>query len=57
MAAIGLGAALQAIGLVGLLTGILTNVALPLIGVAAFAAGWIWIGLALLRSHQSPVAA
>lgn len=52
----GLGAAVQAIGLVGLMTGVVTNVALPLIGVAIFAAGWIWIGLALLHSHRPTIA-
>lgn len=56
MGVMGLGAAVQAIGLVGLMTGVVANVALPLIGVALFAVGWIWIGLALLHSHRLTIA-
>lgn len=47
-AAIGLGAALQAIGLIGMMTGFLTSPVLAMAGVPLFAGGWIWLGLAPL---------
>lgn len=54
-AGIGLGAALQAIGLVGMMTGFLTTPVLAIAGVPLFTAGWVWLGLApLLR--RSPAA-
>lgn len=53
LAAIGLGGALQAMGLLGVMTGFLTSPVLAIVGAALFAAGWMWLGLAPLVGRSS----